>query len=147
MEEQVIVEKTPVDEIKERYEFTSQIRRQAIGILAPDASQLNMTLNDSDQAKLLVKLLDGEDKQTIARQKNATDEKIAGAIGTNLPSMVDQVISQMGGIKALRGEPDSSSAPKEKINLDVSIGHNELQQGEDPSLNYDSLVTDKNNEP
>ena len=144
MSEQDTIEKTPADEIKERYDFTSNIRKQAIGILAPDVSQLNMTLNDSDQAKLLVKLLDGEDKQTIARQKNATDEKIAGAIQTNLPNMVDQVISQMGGIKSIRGEADSEAAPKEKIDIDVNVGPKELDQGEDPSLNYDSLI---NNEP
>lgn len=146
MSEQDNVVKTPVDEIKERYNYTSAIRRQAIGILAPDVNQLNMTLNDSDQAKLLVKLLDGEDKQTIARQKNATDEKLAGAIGANLPELVDQVISQMGGVKNIRGEANPDLAPKEKIDIKVDVGRNELEQGEDPNLNYETLLNE-NNEP
>ena len=128
------------DEIHERYDDTSKLRQRAIKLLSENDELLKQTIFDKDTSKILVKLLDGEDKQTIARQKNATDEKIAGSIGANIPGLVDIVISQMGGHKGLRGEADATVAPKEKIDIKVDVKQGELGQGEDTTLNYESLT-------
>ena len=108
-------------------------------MLAEDDEILRISLADKEAQKALLKLLDGEDKQTIARQKNATDEKVAGAITTNLPMMVDEVIKAMGGPNAIRGNPDATTAPREKIDISVKVGNGELDQGEDANLSYESL--------
>ena len=128
------------DVIESRYDGTSAIRQRALTMLANDDSALALALADKESSKILIKLLDGEDKQTIARQKNATDEKIAGSIGANIPGLVDIVISQMGGHKGLRGEADATVAPKEKIDIKVDVKQGELGQGEDTTLNYESLT-------
>lgn len=128
------------DVIENRYDGTSDIRQRALSMLAKDDAALSLALADKESSKILIKLLDGEDKQTIARQKNATDEKIAGSIGANIPGLVDAVISQMGGHKGLRGSPDASNAPKEKIDMNVDVKVGELGQGEDTTLNYESLT-------
>lgn len=132
-------EEVKKDEIEERYNITSNIRQRALTMLAEDDEILRISLADKESQKALLKLLDGEDKQTIARQKNATDEKVAGAITTNLPMMVDEVIKAMGGPNAIRGNPDATTAPREKIDIDVKVGSGELDQGEDANLSYESL--------
>ena len=128
------------DVIESRYDGTSDIRQRALDMLAKDDTALALALADKESSKILIKLLDGEDKQTIARQKNATDEKIAGSIGANIPGLVDVVISQLGGHKGLRGDADASKAPSEKIDLKVEVKDGELGQGEDNTLNYESLT-------
>ncbi len=131
------------DEIKERYEQTSQIRQRALKILAEDDQLLNATLLDENGSKLLVKLLDGEDKQTIARQKNQTDERLVGAMSHNINDIADAVIQGLGGMRGIRGEPDATAAPKEEIPVSVEVKDGEMGIGEDPSLNYDALVNGK----
>ena len=128
------------DVIESRYDGTSDIRQRALDMLAKDDTALALALADKESSKILIKLLDGEDKQTIARQQNATDEKIAGSIGANIPGLVDAVISQLGGHKGLRGDADASKAPSEKIDLKVEVKDGELGQGEDNTLNYESLT-------
>lgn len=129
------------DEIEKRYDLVSNIRQRALIQLAETDENLRLTLADKESSKNLMKLLDGEDKQTIARQRNATDEKIAGSIGANIPGLVDAVISQMGGHIGIRGNADASVAPKEKIDINVEVGQGELNQGEDADLNYEALIT------
>ena len=131
------------DEIKERYEQTSQVRQRALKILAEDDQLLNATLLDENGSKLLVKLLDGEDKQTIARQKNQTDERLVGAMSHNINDIADAVIQGLGGMRGIRGEPDATAAPKEEIPVSVEVKDGEMGIGEDPSLNYDALVHGK----
>ncbi len=131
------------DEIKERYERTSQVRQRALKILAEDDQLLNATLLDENGSKLLVKLLDGEDKQTIARQKNQTDERLVGAMSHNINDIADAVIQGLGGMRGIRGEPDATAAPKEEIPVSVEVKDGEMGIGEDPSLNYDALVNGK----
>ena len=131
------------DEIKERYEQTSQVRQRALKILAEDDQLLNATLLDENGSKLLVKLLDGEDKQTIARQKNQTDERLVGAMSHNINDIADAVIQGLGGMRGIRGEPDATAAPKEEIPVSVEVKDGEMGIGEDPSLNYDALVNGK----
>lgn len=135
-----MTEEVKKDIIEERYDVTSNIRQRALVMLAESDDLLRLSLADKESSKALLKLLDGEDKQTIARQKNATEEKIANVIGNSLPEMVDQVIAAMGGSKAIRGEPDASRAPKEKIDIDVKVGKGELGQGEDTELSYETLT-------
>ncbi len=137
-------EKKP-DEIQTRYDGTSAVRQRALELLANNDELLALTIADKDASKILVKLLDGEDKQTIARQKNATDEKIAGAVTNNMPEMVEQVIRAMGGHAGIRGKADASYAPREKIDCDVKVENGELKQGEDADLSYETMV--KNNAP
>lgn len=133
------------DEIEERYNLTSNIRKRALTMLAESDDVLRLSLADKEAQKALLKLLDGEDKQTIARQKNITDEKAVGAITTSLPQMVDEVIKAMGGNSAIRGNPDATAAPKEKIDIDVKVGNGELDQGEDATLSYETLAAQQNN--
>lgn len=133
-------EEVKKDEIEERYNLTSNIRKRALKMLANDDEALRLSLADKESQKALLKLLDGEDKQTIARQKNITEEKAVGAITTDLPQMVDEVIKAMGGLSSIRGNPDPSAAPKEKIDIDVSVGNGELEQGEDATLSYETLA-------
>lgn len=133
-------EEVKKDEIEERYNLTSNIRKRALKMLADDDEALRLSLADKESQKALLKLLDGEDKQTIARQKNITDEKAVGAMTTSLPQMVDEVIKAMGGANAIRGNPDPSAAPKEKIDIDVNVGNGELEQGEDTTLSYETLA-------
>lgn len=133
-------EEVKKDEIEERYNLTSNIRKRALKMLANDDDALRLSLADKESQKALLKLLDGEDKQTIARQKNITEEKAVGAITTDLPQMVDEVIKAMGGLSSIRGNPDPSAAPKEKIDIDVSVGNGELEQGEDATLSYETLA-------
>lgn len=135
-----MTEETKKDAIEDRYDATSKIRQRALKMLADDDELLRINLADKETSKVLIKLLDGEDKQTIARQKNATDEKIANVVSSSLPEMVDKVISAMGGAKAIRGEPDAKAAPREKIDLDVKVGDGELVQGEDADLSYETLM-------
>ena len=134
----------PVDEIKNRYEKTSRIRNKVIDILSDDDEVLRLTIADSDAAKLLVKMLDGEDKQTIARQKNTTDEKAIGAFGSGINDIAERVIQTMGGIRGMRGEPDATAAPTETIPMQLEISSDEMKQGEDPNCNYDALVPKEN---
>ena len=128
------------DEIKERYDGTSSLRQRALKILAEDDNLLEMTLRDENSSKLLIKLLDGEDKQTIARQKNQTDEKLVGAVGSNINDIAEAVITGLGGMRGIRGEADASSAPKEQVPIQVDVTLGELQLGEDPELNYDAIM-------
>ena len=128
------------DEIKERYDGTSSLRQRALKILAEDDNLLEMTLRDENSSKLLIKLLDGEDKQTIARQKNQTDEKLVGAVGSNINDIAEAVIIGLGGMRGIRGEADASSAPKEQVPIQVDVTPGELQLGEDPELNYDAIM-------
>ena len=53
---------------------------------------------------------------------------------------MDEVIKAMGGANAIRGNPDPSVAPKEKIDIDVNVGNGELEQGEDATLSYETLA-------
>ena len=128
------------DEIKERYDGTSSLRQRALKILAEDDNLLEMTLRDENSSKLLIKLLDGEDKQTIARQKNQTDEKLVGAVGSNINDIAEAVIIGLGGMRGIRGEADASSAPKEQVPIQVDVTPGDLQLGEDPELNYDAIM-------
>ena len=65
------------DVIESRYDGTSAIRQRALTMLANDDSALALALADKESSKILIKLLDGDDNPTIARQKIATDENIA----------------------------------------------------------------------
>lgn len=129
-----------VDDIKQRYEKTSRIRNRVIDILTSEDEALRLTIADGDSAKLLVKMLDGEDKQTIARQKNATDEKIVGVVSGGLNDIAEKVIQGMGGMRGIRGEPNAAAAPTESIPLQLEVSAEEMKQGENPDLNYDTLV-------
>ena len=131
------------DEIQERYNDTSKLRQRAIKLLSENDELLKQTIFDKDTSKILVKLLDGEDKQTIARQKNATDEKLVGVVGSNINDIADAVIQGLGGMRGIRGEPDATAAPKEEIPVSVEVKDGEMGIGEDPSLNYDALVNGK----
>lgn len=128
------------DIIEERYDNVSAVRQRALKMLAEDDELLRISLADKESSKILVKLLDGEDKQTIARQKNATDEKLVAGVTTSLPEMVDQVIKSMGGQSAIRGEPDPTRAPREKVDIDAKVVPGELDQGEDASLSYETII-------
>lgn len=135
-----MAEEQAVDDIKQRYEKTSRLRNRVIDILSEDDKALRLTIADGDSAKLLVKLLDGEDKQTIARQKNATDEKIVGVVGAGLNDIADKVIQGLGGMRGMRGAPDASAAPTEIVPVHVEVSEEEMKQGENPELNYDALI-------
>ena len=128
------------DEMKDRYDETSQLRKRAIQILSENDELLKQTIFDKDTSKILVKLLDGEDKQTIARQKNATDEKLVGMVGSNIHDIADAVIQSLGGHRGMRGEPDANAAPKETIAMTVNVSEEEMRIGEDPELHYDALL-------
>lgn len=125
------------DEFTARYDYTSNIRKRAIDHFSAADETLHLTLADKDSASLLIKLLDGEDKQTIARQKNKTDEKLADGLGVNVHAVADSLFQKLTG---LRGEPDASKAPDEKIDLDVKVEDGEMRIGEDPELNFENLV-------
>ena len=128
------------DEMKDRYDETSRLRKRAIQILSENDELLKQTIFDKDTSKILVKLLDGEDKQTIARQKNATDEKLVGMVGSNIHDIADAVIQSLGGHRGMRGEPDANAAPKETIAMTVNVSEEEMRIGEDPELHYDALL-------
>lgn len=128
------------DEMKDRYDETSRLRKRAIQILSENDELLKQTIFDKDTSKILVKLLDGEDKQTIARQKNATDEKLVGMVGSNIHDIADAVIQSLGGHRGMRGEPDANAAPKETIAMTVDVSEEEMRIGEDPELHYDALL-------
>ena len=128
------------DEIQERYDDTSKLRQRAIKLLSENDELLKQTIFDKDTSKILVKLLDGEDKQTIARQKNATDEKLVGVVGSNINDIADAVVQSLGGHRGMRGNPDASVAPKETIPVEVKVSEEEMRIGEDPELHYDALL-------
>jgi hypothetical protein len=128
------------DEIQERYDDTSKLRKRAIKLLSENDELLKQTIFDKDTSKVLIKLLDGEDKQTIARQKNATDEKLVGAVGSNINDIADVVIQSLGGQRGMRGNPDASAAPKEPVPVEVKVSEEEMRIGEDPELHYDALL-------
>ena len=128
------------DEIQERYNNTSKLRQRAIKLLSENDELLKQTIFDKDTSKILVKLLDGEDKQTIARQKNATDEKLVGVVGSNINDIADAVVQSLGGHRGMRGNPDASAAPKETIPVEVKVSEEEMRIGEDPELHYDALL-------
>lgn len=132
-------EKTFDEMIDDRYERTSDLREAALQTLVGDAEQLRLTLADKVSANIFLKLIDGQDKQTIARQRNRTEEAAVGAF-TNVQGVVKQVISAMGGVKAVRGEPDASMAPKGTIDCDVAVNNGELESGADENLNVDTLM-------
>lgn len=127
------------DVIERRYERTSSVRNRAIDLLAENDTTLAQTIADKDSASILIKMLDGEDKQTIARQKNRTDEKAVGAV-TSIQHVAKEVIQAMGGPIGIRGEPDASAAPRGSIPIDVKLKDGELSQGADESLTAEALL-------
>ena len=135
-----MAEEQVTDEIKDRYDGTSKLRQAAIEILAENKEILKQTLFDKDTSKVLIKLLDGEDKQTIARQKNATEEKMVGVVGSNINTIADAVIQGLGGMAGIRGEPDAAAAPKENVPIDIKVDAKEMQVGEDPECNYENIM-------
>ena len=127
------------EEMDIRYKRTSDVRDRVIEHFTSTPDQFNLTMADKDSASILIKMLDGQDKQTIARQRNRTEEAAVGAF-TNVQSVVKQVIGAMGGPKAIRGEADPSAAPKGSIDIDVDIIDGELDQGADENLNVESIM-------
>lgn len=129
--------------IERRYDRTSSIRDRAIDLLAVDDQRLSQTIADKDSASILIKMLDGQDKQTIARQKNRTDEKAVGAV-TSIQHVAKEVIQAMGGPIGIRGEPDASAAPRESIPIKVTVNEGELEQGADEALTAEALLGSAN---
>ena len=125
--------------IERRYERTSEVRNRVIDLLAVNDQVLAQTIADKDSARVLVKMLDGQDKQTIARQKNRTDEKAVGAV-TSIQQVAKEVIQAMGGPIGIRGEPDASAAPRGSVPIQVDVNEGELNQGADEALNVDALM-------
>ena len=125
--------------IERRYERTSEVRNRVIDLLAVNDQVLAQTIADKDSAGVLVKMLDGQDKQTIARQKNRTDEKAVGAV-TSIQQVAKEVIQAMGGPIGIRGEPDASAAPRGSVPIQVDVNEGELNQGADEALNVDVLM-------
>lgn len=129
--------------IERRYEKTSDVRDKVIELLAGSDTTLSQTLADKDSATILIKMLDGQDKQTIARQRNRTEEKAVGVV-SNIQQAAKEVIQAMGGPSAVRGAPDASAAPRETVPIKVSVNQGELEQGADEALTAEALLGDSN---
>lgn len=127
-------------EIDNRYEKTSKIRDRAIELLAEDEQLLRITLADKESSRNLIKLLDGQDKQTIARQKNTTDEKAIGASSADAKLIASEIVAAMGGFTGMRGEPDQGAAPSKPIDLDVNMVPGEMSKGPDETLTCEALL-------
>ena len=100
--------------IERRYERTSEVRNRVIDLLAVNDQVLAQTIADKDSAGVLVKMLDGQDKQTIARQKNRTDEKAVENI---------HLLSRFGNSTPLK-----DLTTKENRALEKSVYHKNLMQ-------------------
>lgn len=135
-------EKTFDEVIDERYKRTSDLRERVIDHFTGDQEAFKLAMADKDSAAILIKMIDGQDKQTIARQRNRTEEAAVGAF-TNVQGVVKQVIAAMGGPKALRGEADITAAPKGTIDCDVEVIDGELAKGSDENLNVETLMQPK----
>lgn len=129
--------------IERRYEKTSDVRDRVIELLSGTDTNLSQTLADKDSAGILIKMLDGQDKQTIARQRNRTEEKAVGAVA-NIQQVAKEVIQAMGGPIGIRGEPDATAAPRETVPIKVSVNQGELEQGADEALTAEALLGDSN---
>lgn len=129
--------------IERRYEKTSDVRDKVIELLAGSDTTLSQTLADKDSATILIKMLDGQDKQTIARQRNRTEEKAVGVV-SNIQQVAKEVIQAMGGPIGIRGEPDATAAPRETVPIKVSVNQGELEHGADEALTAEALLGDSN---
>lgn len=139
MEVNMSEEKSFDEVIDERYRRTSDLRERVIEHFTADEQAFKLAMADKDSASILIKMIDGQDKQTIARQRNRTEEAAVGAF-TNVQSVVKQVVAAMGGPKAIRGEADASLAPKGTIDCDVDVNNGELTKGADENLNVETLM-------
>lgn len=91
--------------------LTDDVRARAIHHLSKDETALHAALADPKTASILIKLLDGKDRQALNLQKNQIDSQMADAMGT-LADAAEQVIDQLGGVFAIRTvnpEPNPSA--------------------------------------
>ena len=78
-------------DIEANLELTDTIRTRAIEHLTSSDEVLHQNLADKDQAALLMKLLDGKDRQALTLQKNSIDSRIADGL-SNLDDAADKIL-------------------------------------------------------